>query len=420
MVRLSLSQARQYLLSVQGLWPPRALSGSEGILALVRRLRCIQFDPIDIVGRNHEIAIQARVKGFTREKLDNLHYRERNLIEGWDKQMSFGPIEDRPYFAAERMKYAVSERFKENGALSPVFDIVRKEIESRGPLSSLDIDNDTRMDWSWAPARAVRAAMEALWFRGELSIHHREGSRRYFDLTSRLLPEKYNDPLPDSNIRDTEHTWPPSADEVLNIEELRREWRIARRIAAVGFLSAKAGDGWLGLEMKAPDRRRSIEELCSKGVLRAFEIEGIKDIFFRIDEKHGSLPEYPAPLSRRKKAAVLAPLDNLLWDRKLISLIFGFDYVWEVYKPASERRWGYYVLPVLYGDRFVGRFEPGRDRKTGRLIVKRWWTEAAVQVNEEMIGAVSVALKNLARSNGLDSVYVSPEAANEKILIRFI
>lgn len=413
-------EARRYLLSVQGLWPPRALSGGAGILNMVRRLKCIQSDPIDIVGRNHEIALQARVKGFTREKLNILLYSERKLVEGWDKQMSFGPVEDRPYFAADRIKFSVSDRFTENGRLNGVFGAVRDDVESRGPLSSLDIDNDTRMDWSWAPARAVRAALEALWFRGELTIDHREGSRRYFDLTTRLLPKEYWDPLQGPNIINEEDSWPPSAESVLNNEELRREWRIARRIAAVGFLSAKAGDGWLGLEMKAPVRRRSIEELCGKGILSTFEIEGIKDRFYRIPGSGDSLSEIPVTGAGGKRAAVLAPLDNLLWDRHQIRQIFNFDYVWEVYKPEAERRWGYYVLPVLYGDRFVGRFEPGRDRKLGRMVIKRWWTEAGIRVNDAMIAAVSVALKNLAKSNGLESVYISPEASSEKILKSFL
>ncbi len=414
MDQLTRREARRFLLAVQGLWPPRNLSGEAGILDIFHRLRCVQFDPIDIVGRNHEIVLQARVKGFSRKLLERLLYSERTLVEGWDKQMSLVPIEDRPYFARERIENAEHSRFVEDGLLKKIFPIVRKEIEYRGALSSLDIDNDTRMDWSWAPARAVRAAMEALWFRGELSIHHREGTRRYFDLTRRLLPEGLADPPPGGGSNES---WPPDAESVLSNPELRGDWRIARRIGAVGALRAKSGDGWLGINMKSAERRSSIKRLVEKGIIVPMGIEKLNEPVYRLNTDNWALPAAEVTgQSRQKRAAVLGPLDNILWDRDLVRRIFDFDYVWEVYKPAPIRRWGYYVLPILYEDSLVARFEPGRDKKSGSLIVKRWWTEPRIRITRVMAESVAVALKALARSNGLKNVHISTAASGETLL----
>lgn len=420
--RLSRREARRYLLAVQGLLPPRSLHGESGIMEIVRRLRCLQFDPINIVGRNHEIALQARVSGFSRQRLEELMYKKRLLVEGWDKRMSIGPVEDRPFFTRDRMGFKNHHRFKEDGPLNSIFPAVRNEISLRGPLSSLDIKDNTRLDWSWAPARAVRAALEALWFRGELSIHHRKGSRRYYDLTDRLLPSRLADPVPDFNPSSGSNhcSWPLSVSDVLNNDELHRDWRVSRRIAAVGALRAESGDGWLGLGINTAERRHSLERLVDLDIIIPFEVENLGNPMYRLKDDRGCYEsvtkrETAAPF----RAAVLAPLDNLLWDRDLVRQLFDFDYVWEVYKPAHQRRWGYYVLPLLYGDRLVARFEPGRDRTENRLIVKHWWNEPGIRVSEAMTDAVSLALKSLARSNGLKSVHVEADARDEKLLKGF-
>ena len=103
------------------------------------------------------------------------------------------------------------------------------------------------------------------------------------------------------------------------------------------------------------------------------------------------------------EAAILAPLDNLLWDRRFIKELFDFYYVWEVYKPVKERLYGYYVLPVLYGDHFIARFEPGRDKESGALVIKNWWWEESVEATEQVLDAVNGSLVRLAKSIGVES-----------------
>lgn len=400
MAEISRRQLRRFLLARQGLLPPRKVRGKDGVLETVRRLRCLQYDSIDIVGRNHEIALNARVAGFRRQHLWELLYRDRLLVDGWDKQMSLGPIEERKFFEPDRRNNRQHPRFREDGPLKDIFPLVREEIRRRGSLCSLDIENDTRADWSWAPTRAVRAAMEALWFRGELSIERREGSRRYYDFTDRLLPADRTD------ARDSEQEY--------------LKWRVLRRIASVGALGAGAGDGWLGMDARAPERRRAINELTDSGLLTRVSVSGRIDPLYRLtsdDEMFRSTIEGRNPAPR---ASIPAPLDNLIWDRGLVREMFGFDYVWEVYKPSRERRWGYYVLPVLYGDRFIARFEPGRDRKTGSLVIRKWWTEPGVRLSDAMADAVIVALRSLAAMDGLDSITFDKQAENDAMVEKYL
>ena len=111
------------------------------------------------------------------------------------------------------------------------------------------------------------------------------------------------------------------------------------------------------------------------------------------------------------RAIILAPLDNMLWDRKLIKELFGFDYKWEVYKPVSERSYGYYVLPVLYGDRFIARFEPGWDKTSGTIIVKNWWWEPGVKAGKGLKGELDKCFKTFMGFLDAEGIKMDDKAA---------
>jgi hypothetical protein len=136
--------------------------------------------------------------------------------------------------------------------------------------------------------------------------------------------------------------------------------------------------------MKSPERKGAFERLLEKGLLLEVEVEGIDAPFYVRSEDRGTLDGIIQSGRRTPKAVILAPLDNLLWDRRLVKALFDFYYIWEVYKPAAERQYGYYVLPILYGDRFIARFEPGRDKESGGLIIKNWWWEEGVTTSNTM------------------------------------
>jgi uncharacterized protein len=400
------SQARRFLLAHLHLWPPRKLRGKQGALDYIRHVNCIQYDPINVVGQNPQLVLQSRVRNYKPAMLNALLYEDRKLVDGFDKQMSIYPMEDWPCFAyyRERMlqRYMESEH---TAAAVRLVEPARQQIEARGPLSSLELEEDTRMDWWLAGSvRAVRIALDILLYGGQTIVHHRVGTRRYFELTKRVLPSELMKVCPPHG----------SQDDYL-------EWHVFRRAGGLGLVdmrvTAKFGGliGWQDGRIKP-----AIVRLAEKGQLVPVTIEELprQRLFIRSDD----VPALSAPTKTypgKKRAAVIAPLDNLLWDLKLIETLFDFRYTWEVYKPADKRDYGYYVLPVLYGDRFVARIDPAFDRASRILTVKNWWWEREVNKSDEiMLAALGDCLRDFATYLDAKEIRLGPEVKGEPGLIR--
>ncbi len=364
-MKLTKNQARRFLLAHQFLLPPYNLHGKPGILEIIQRLGCIQFDPLNITGQNPELVLQSRIQGFRPALLQELLYKDRLLLDGLDKNMSIYAVEDWPYF--ERFRKQVQRApGKESQPILEVVPKIREALVSRGPLSSIDLDIDGQIDYWWAPTRLARAAIESMYFWGELVIHHKVNSRKVYDFAANLLPAELL-AVPDPN---------PTTEQF-------HDWRVLRRTGGMGLVWNRAGEAWLMMNsMKASDRQASLERLVQQGKLLDLEVEGIALPFYMRSQ---DLPTLNSVLSvdslpqDEQKAAIIAPLDNLLWDRRLLKELFDFEYRWEVYKPAAQRQYGYYVLPVLYGDRFIARIEPVFEKKTRTLIIKNWWWEPGVE-----------------------------------------
>jgi uncharacterized protein YcaQ len=368
---LTKAQARRFLLAHQGLWPPRGLEGKAGVLDYIRRVGCIQFDPLNIVGRNPELVLQSRVADFSPSMLRELLYEDRKLLDGWDKCGSIYCLEDRPFFhrLRERMRRQHGDSSRPATAILPQ---VRQAIEERGPLSSIDLDFDEAVDWSWAPTRLARAALESMYAWGELVIHHRVNTRKVYDFSRRHIPAAQLQ-APDPNPTDEQH----------------HDWHVRRRIGGIGLVWNRAGDAWLGMsKIKSKERAAALARLLESGQVIEVRVEGVNTPLYLRTENRPTLGRALDSDDLPPRATILAPLDNLLWDRRLVKVLFGFSYIWEVYKPAAKRQYGYYVLPVLYGDRFVARFEPVRDKESGALVIKNWWWEDGVSQSPDMQSAL--------------------------------
>ena len=368
---LTHKQARRFLLAHQGLWPPHALEGKAGALTHIRRVGCIQFDPLNIVGRNPELVLQARVADFRPPMLDQLLYEDRALLDGWDKNMSIYPVEDWPYFARRR-ESARRHYGDPSRPATAILPQVRQAIEDLGPLSSIDLEFNQTVNWSWAPTRIARAALESMYWWGELVVHHKVNTRKVYDFARRHIAEELLS-APDPNPTDEQY----------------HDWTVKRRIGCIGLLWDRAGDAWLGIRsIRSAQRKAALARLVERGEMLKVDVEGIRwPCYLRsadcplLEQVLEQPPDVHEPPLR---AAILAPLDNLMWDRRYLQELFGFEYLWEVYKPVAERRWGYYVLPILYGDRFIARFEPGRDKNSDALAIQNWWWEAEVTPTAEM------------------------------------
>ena len=395
------NQAQRLILALQGLRGEYRYAGKDGAYRYVRRAGCIQYDPVDVCGRNAELTLQSRVKGFRKQMLEDLLYRDRLLVDYSDKELSIWPAEDWPYFSGYR------ERSREMGRGFAGIPELEEEavgyIRRNGPVSSdtLPIGGTvfwhSSMHWSgnWhRESPAARSVLEQLYTDGVLLLHHKSGSRKYYDLAEKYLPAgllSAPNPCPD--------------------EESFLEWRILRRIGAAGLLWNRRSDAWLGIRMTAEQRDAAFARLERKGAITAVQAEGIRFPLYLLS---GDLPALEDAAAEREdpkaRMEFLAPLDPMMWDRKLIEALWGFRYTWEIYTPVSKRQYGYYVLPVLYGDRFAGRIEPKADRKTNTLTIQNIWLEPGVKRTKKLDGQIDRAVRRFAAFNGCSRIIREDES----------
>jgi uncharacterized protein YcaQ len=364
------AQARRFILHHQHLWPPRRLKSRDGILAFIEHVGCIQFDPINVVGRNPDLVLQSRIRNYYPGQLEALLYEERQLMDGWDKMQSIFHIRDWPYFSRHRalMRKRYGDPSRASMKVAPE---ILESLREVGPLSSIDFKRTERLDWSWGQSSSIaKASMDVLYVMGEIGIHHKVGTRRIFDLIDRLMPAELLS-SPDPNPTDEDY----------------QDWHILRRVAGLGLAQAGPSEFWGGLlDIREKSQREAILiRLAEQGELLPLSIEGMDGRTFYIRTRDEEVLERAIRKSRAKpRAAIIGALDNLMWDRNLIRWIFEFDYAWEVYKPVAKRRYGYYVLPILFGDRFIGRFDPAFDRTSDEMMIQNWWWEEGIKPDENM------------------------------------
>ena len=347
---------------------------------------CIQFDPVDVCGKSHELALLARIHGFSHHMLDDLLYDKRQLIDFFDKNLCIMPVEDWPCLEHIRRWYRENGRSMEQ--VNQVAEQVLETVHRRGHVSADTLGLEGRADWYWSGSSLSRVALESLYFRGELVIHHKKGSIKSYALASDTLPtDILNAPC-------------PFPDDIS-----RMRWQVLRRIGAIGALWNRPSDAWLGVDgMKSPQRQEIFHSLEAQGQILPVEVEGIPaTLYIRADE----LADWKAaaiPFTGQKRVRMLAPLDCLMWDRRLIETVFCFAYTWEIYTPAAKRKYSYYVLPVLYGERFAGRIEPVADRKRKVLTVRNFWPEKGFRQTEAFRKELEKELERLADFHGLSKV----------------
>ena len=386
MLRATAEQGRRFFVARQQLAPPRSASG---VMEVVRRMGSLQYDPIDVAGRSHDLVLHARVRGYQPAQVEALYPAE--LFEAYNKGISFVPVEDVPFFRhplGRRPQRLIDEH-------PQVAARVLERIRTDGPLSSADfeVEKGAASDWFGAPTNAVRAVLEALAVTGVLGLARREGSRRYYDLVERHVPAEL------------------LAREVPVVEQLRH--RMLSRHRAHGLLAASSGnDVYTGLGAakyderwpESPGRRALHDSLVADGALVPVQVEGVRARRFVLAEEVALLESPPEPAPA---VAFLSPFDPLVWERPLVAELFGFDYVWELFVPPAKRRWGWYVLPILFGDRLVGRFEPRIDRAAGVVhVLDAWWEDGFAPAKVDgFVEAMREALgeyRRFARAGRLD------------------
>jgi uncharacterized protein len=331
-----------------------------------------------------------------------LLYERREIFEAYNKGLSLVSTDELPWFRVTSSRNASRVLAENADAAGRVLERIRAE----GPLSSLDFESErgATTDWFGVPTNTIRAVLEAYAVTGELGLARREGNRRYYDVVERLLPA---DVL---------------AHEIPLSEQLRH--KLLSRYRAHGLLGVGGGgDIFGGIGPARPDprwpgypgRTALREELVAAGELVPVDVENVRGKRFVLGAEIDLFEEPPEPAP---SVAFLSPFDPLVWDRGLLGSLFEFEYVWELFVPPAKRRWGWYVLPMLFGDRLVGRIEPRFDRAGGRVeVLGLWWEDGFVPRRAEgFVEAMRDALRAYLRFGSATRIEWAPELAMEKRL----
>jgi uncharacterized protein len=402
-MNVSAEDARRFLVARHFLAPARSLEGGpDAVLEVFRRFGTVQFDPLAVAGRNHDLVLHARVADYDPAWPDLL-YERRQVFEAHNKGLSLVPTNEFPWFRGTLNQKAPTI-LAEN---AEVAEHVLERIRAEGPLSALDFERGPAGDpwgWEWGTTSDVRAVLDAYTITGVLGLARRDGNRRYYDLLERLLPGDL------------------IARKIPLREQLRH--KLLSRYRANGLLGlGGGGDVWGGIgharpnpeRPEAPGRYVLHGELVEDGALVPVQIEGLRGKRFVLAEETELLAAPPEPAA---SVALLPPFDSFVWDRSFLRSLFDFDYPLELFHPAPKRRYGWYVLAILFGDRFVGRIEPRIDRDSGVVRVDGlWWEEGFVPRRADgFVDAMRAALRDYLRFAEARRLEWAPHLGKEKRL----
>lgn len=386
-IRIDPTSARRFVLGLQGLWPGRRWRGPAGLLAAVAEVGTVQVDPLDVVGRSHDLALGSRVDGYRPEMLERALYRDRSLFE-WGGTLQIRPIAELPYLRAQIRAYDyLGRRARFERTHPALLRRLLSEIDARGPLGRRDFPGGASSG-GFRSDRESGLALYYLWLRGDLMIVGRENGAHRYDLTERAVPARWRTAVPEEDA------------EPHRLASAMRRFGLANAVEMLPALRSSTLR-----KLPAGALRKEIEREEKNGRLAPVEVDGWKGTYWMdpasrplLDAvRAGRVPEEWSPLSTTtdEEATFLAPLE-IVSARGRAGRLFDFEYLWEVYKPAGQRRWGYYTLPILYGDTLAARADLRYDRETGVLRVLGFWLETGTRPSDERFAsAVGRGLRRL-------------------------
>ena len=365
----------------------------------------MQLDPLQVIARSQDIVLWSRVIDYRPEYLDELLYQDRQYFDYGDSLFVY-PMEELPAWRLHMDRRKTSVRWADFAAThGDLLDAMRATIRERGPLGNRDFAGGERVT-SGRGSKDTALALYYLWLTGELMTHHRVRFERAYDLLERVAPATLRHAASEQEA-EAFFARKPVAHWGLISE---RMWRAAWADAIWRKVSPAEAMGVVG-------------RLVDEGTLARVRIEGSKDAWLLRGEDlpmlatvaAGGVPDEWRPLETNttEEAVFLAPLD-IVSARGRASWLFDFDYIWEVYKPVEKRRWGYYTLPILWGDRLVGRLDPKLDRATATLMLLGFWLEEHAPAGEAAFAeALARGLVRFAAFLGAERVTLDPLAPGE-------
>ena len=375
---ISRETARRFVLGRQGLWPGRRFAGRAGTAEALRLAQAVQMDPLNVVARSHDLALWGRVLDYRPEHLERLMYREREFFD-YGGALFIYPMQELPCWQLPMRRRAAQPRWAEfAGAHGPLLADLRAALRARGPLGNRDLPGTRRIQ-SYRGRKDSALGLYYLWLTGEVMIHHRRGFDRVYDLRERVAPPGLQHHAPDDEAE---------------------AFFARKQVAFMGLIGARAWrnafQGAVQRPVDPEEARRRLAELIEQHAVVELTVEGsaepvlaLAEDLPRLDDlESGRVPASWAvhETTSGEEVVLLAPLE-IVSARGRARRLFGFEYVWEVYKPAAARRWGYYTLPILYDDRLVGRLDPRLERDDGVLRILGFWLEHEAPAQSSVFAA---------------------------------
>ena len=387
--KLTPLQAKRIFLAHQGLIGKNKFQQKQkGVHQVIEHLGYIQIDTISVVARAHHHTLWSRVKGYQPEMVDQLQ-KQKEIFEYWSHAAAFLPMRDFRYSLINKEAIASGQRHwypREPKVMQFVLD----RIKTEGPLQSKDFKSDNRNRGIWYQWKPTKRALEQLFMEGELMIAHRHGFQKVYDLTERVLPEGIDTSNPD-------------------LDEFCRH--LVRATLKASGLASIQEIGYLRKGPIKPQLAKTIQNMLEEGEIVACKVQGIeKSLFY-------AFPETLENVSRRisnKTVHLLSPFDNSVIQRKRLQQFFDFDYQIECYVPAPKRQFGYYCLPILWGDEFIGRLDAKADRKSKTFILIGLWIDISTDNWKKLIPSLSKKIQSYATFNGCERIEI--KATYPKIL----
>src|SRR5918996_71004 len=368
MLTIDIETARRFILGKQGLWPGRRWRGIKGTEQAMRAIEYLQLDPLQIIARSHDITLHSRVLDYKPDMWETVTYKKRKFFD-WGGWLAARPMDELPHWRT------VMHRERDGNYGDSRIRLMAREhadaiaemrviLQERGIVSNRDFEMATRTrTQSYRGRKDSALALYYLWRTGEVMTHHRERFERVYALTETVAPAHL--------IRESGEA---EADRFL----------IKKEIAFNGLSRiSRTSDSW---QRGDPDRaaKKMLGEMLAYGEIIEVKVEGWKALHHALgsdarvlrDLSAGRLPKAWTPLetTTTEEVVFLAPLDQVS-ARGRAKVLFGFDYIWEVYKPVHQRKFGYYTLPILWGDRLVARFDSKVDRATNTFVILGLWLE---------------------------------------------
>ena len=362
---ISLDVARRFILGKQGLWPGRRWRGKKGTEQAMQAIEYLQLDPLQIIARSHDITLHSRVLDYVPAQWEEVTYQQRKFFD-WGGWLAARSMDELPHWRVVMRRERDDNTRIRAMAREHAEAIVemRTILRERDVVSNRDFEMATRTrTQSYRGRKDSALALYYLWRTGEVMTHHRERFERAYALTEKVAPAHL--------IRESSDA---EADRFL----------IKKDISFSGLSRLNRAQDSFHRGVPLGNARQICEALLTDGDIIAVQVEGWKQVHYALgsdakalhDLSAGRVPKAWTPLDTNttEEVVFLAPLDPVS-ARGRAKVLFGFDYVWEVYKPEHQRKFGYYTLPILWGDRLVGRFDSKFDRVTNTFVILGLWLE---------------------------------------------